>query len=620
MAAASSQGTLTPRASGSVISEEVSSQEQSLIGNSSGVDVGTSTMPQATADSTAQKSFYALGVFWAFYANGTGLMVGTSTDGINWNSSSTPLGNSLQKPFSGSANPGGVGDDFAAWFDGTYFQFVYTPFAYGDDVYYVRATPFANGSIVWGALQVACPGVSSECWYSAHICTDSSGRSWIMFCGIASNDTVDVTYSATSNGSWTTASGFPEVVGVGNSIAIVPLTDDELYAVWETAPWQIAPGAYHVEGALYDGFSFGSTEDIYDVALGNYPFAVATACGDTVVVALQSGDSSYDVVSMIRNYPTSRWSSPMLIQAGDGNRFYEWVTPELTVDPATRTLYCFWAGNPNMSYVYYSNCSLASGTWSAPTAWLYEPLLLSSGLRYMHWCVMSFSQVYGGYVGLEYTVGDASPWQVKFAYLSLGTHVKAVGGRVGITGYKLLFQETMGNFFGSQAMVTYSWSFSAQAWNGSQWFATGLDAGTSSCGSVLPALATVDLPIYVCLLDPSAVTWNEWLKIEFQFLWTYNGTSYSASYVAKLNVHPADMAGSSSVAFPYFGADGRVSTADLTLLARNWGTSVRWTGAFDPTDEMHLADAGMFGRVSIGDLTMLAVEEGSAWTNTPPPG
>ncbi len=421
-AVGNSQGTISPRNPNIGILVEATPVEQGLGVDLSGVTVGISTVPQATADSTTRKTFFALGFFWVFYGNGTGLMVSTSSDGNNWNEETTPLGEvfSNQTNFSGGDNSviGGVGDDFAVWFDGTHFQFVYTPYCLNNDVFYVRGLPCANGSIIWGSIQVAIPRSSSRCWYAAHIGTDSSGRPWIIVSDWNGDPPeIDVIYSITSDGSWTTASGYPKVLSTGMDLAILPLANDKVYAVWEpTALYSQPPTC--IKGAIYDGSSFGLAETIYNNAIQGYPFASATAYGNTVIVAFQA-EGSYNLLSTVRNYATSTWSSPIVIQTGNGNSLYEYVTPELSVDPVAEILYCFWVGNPNTAYVYYSSCSLPSGMWSTPTAWLNEPLLLSSGLSFLHWCIMSFYQASGDSIGLEYTVGSSSPWQVKFANLEL---------------------------------------------------------------------------------------------------------------------------------------------------------------------------------------------------------
>jgi parallel beta-helix repeat protein len=240
---------------------------------------------------------------------------------------------------------------------------------------------------------------------------------------------------------------------------------------------------------------------------------------------------------------------------------------------------------------------------------------------------------------------DAEPVQPPFPVITtndthysiyfefkLGTHqiailyAPSVRGSVGITGYKLLFNETLGNPFNSMANIDYYWNFSVQKWNGTQWLASGTSASsTPVTGYSLLALTTVNLPYYTFLLPrsgPNAVREGDWLKVSYTFNWTYNSTNYSTNYVEKLHVHPADTSGNATVAPPYFGADGKVSTSDLTLLAKYWGKSIAWTGTFNPTDDLHRADTGMYGKVSTGDLTILATNWGSkgTWNNTPPPG
>jgi hypothetical protein len=216
-----------------------------------------------------------------------------------------------------------------------------------------------------------------------------------------------------------------------------------------------------------------------------------------------------------------------------------------------------------------------------------------------------------------------SKWVVKLEILPVSPLLAAASS--GIAGYKLLFNETMTNPFSTAAVINYNWNFTMQKWNGTQWVTSSLNgSSTPVTGYSIPANATVELPYSVCLLPmsgPNAVSNGDWLKVSYVFHWTYSGTGYSVSYSVKLNVHPGDTSGA-TVAPPYFGADGKVSTGDLTLLARNWGKSVTWTGTIDPTDELHRADTGMYGKVSTGDLTILARYWGArgVWNNTPPPG
>jgi hypothetical protein len=94
----------------------------------------------------------------------------------------------------------------------------------------------------------------------------------------------------------------------------------------------------------------------------------------------------------------------------------------------------------------------------------------------------------------------------------------------------------------------------------------------------------------------------------------------------------ADAAGASALLSrePYWGSDYKVSTADLTLLAGQWGKMVPWTNTLtsnpttqylvNPTDALHRADFVGAGKVTTADLTALAQGWGArgVWTDNPP--
>ena len=194
-------------------------------------------------------------------------------------------------------------------------------------------------------------------------------------------------------------------------------------------------------------------------------------------------------------------------------------------------------------------------------------------------------------------------------------------GVVGITGYKLVFKETMNNSLGSSATINYYWNFSADKWNGVQWVASGINGSSAVFVSVLPAQSVVDLPYYVYLLPmsgPKAVAWCDWLKINFTFHWTYSGTGLSTNYVTKLHVHPGDISGAASVTFPYLGAEGVCNIKDTTPISLNWQTVV--PPSTDPTSTLGRADINGDGIVNIKDVTPISLNWQKGWTNTPPPG
>jgi outer membrane protein assembly factor BamB len=197
-----------------------------------------------------------------------------------------------------------------------------------------------------------------------------------------------------------------------------------------------------------------------------------------------------------------------------------------------------------------------------------------------------------------------------------------VNGTIGITGYKLVFEETMNNSLGSQETVGYYWSFTVNKWNGTLWVATAITgSSTPVSGYVIQAHTKNNLPYYVYVLNSSgssSVAWGEWLKVSYAFNWNYSGTNYSIACVAKLNVHPGDIAGAASVTFPYLGADGVVNINDMFPIATNWLKSV--PAGTNPTSTLARADILGQGIVNINDVTPIAYNWLATWTNTPPPG
>jgi hypothetical protein len=190
-------------------------------------------------------------------------------------------------------------------------------------------------------------------------------------------------------------------------------------------------------------------------------------------------------------------------------------------------------------------------------------------------------------------------------------------GVVGITGYKLAFEEAMTNSLDSSATIDYYWSFSVDKWNGTRWISTGISgSSTSVTGYTLPALTTVDLPYYVYVLNSSSAKWGDWLAVIFTFHWTYGGSSYSTSYTAELNVHPGDIAGATPITFPYLGADNVCNLLDVTPISLNWLAKV--PPGTDPTSTLARADINGDGVVNLLDVTIISLNWLAKWTIAPP--
>jgi hypothetical protein len=258
-------------------------------------------------------------------------------------------------------------------------------------------------------------------------------------------------------------------------------------------------------------------------------------------------------------------------------------------------------GTSPYSYQWYLNGALVSGATS--TTWTFMPLSIGS---------------YSVCVKVNDTIGTTATSNTSNVTVTLPHVPMPIEGSVGITGYKLMFEEIMNNSLSSSTSIDYYWSFNAYMWNGTQWVAAGISGSTALVtGYPIPSNTTVNLPYSVYLLSLSAVNWGDWLRISYSFHWTYSSTAYSVAYVAKLNVHPADVAGAASVTFPYFGAIGIAGTASLHLIGVCWGNS---SVGLDPTSYVARADIGGYGSVGTADLHILGVEWDLTWTNTPPPG
>jgi hypothetical protein len=226
---------------------------------------------------------------------------------------------------------------------------------------------------------------------------------------------------------------------------------------------------------------------------------------------------------------------------------------------------------------------------------------------------------------------------INWIKVTIPPAVWPAGGLVGITGYKLVFTETMNNTLGSPAAIDYYWSFSIDKWNGAQWVAAGISGSSATVvGYVIPSLTTLDLPYYVYVLPLSgsnAVGWGDWLRINYAFNCTYSSTNYSTDYVAELNVHPGDIGGSATVTWPYFASDGYTDIKDISVITSHWhqflppagnpypGSTYPIDGPnSDPGAMLRRADINNDGYIDIRDLSLVTIHWHQQWTNTPPPG
>jgi|YelNatPaOPRAMG01_1025707.scaffolds.fasta_scaffold06812_16 hypothetical protein len=346
--------------------------------------VGTSTVATAFSYPPQRKSFYANGRFWVFYSDGTNLVYRTSTDGENWSNATTI----------GACDSG---DKASVFFDGTYVH--YMRYA-GYTNYYRRGIPNSDGSITWSANEQQITGSD---WQSACLVVDSNGYAWVGYRKYVSGWFPWVSKNSKKDGTWSTEFSYQLSTTASASwrVCPVPLTNGKMYVIY------CYPNALP-RGRLYDG-SWGSEEtDLADYNIQDAYAYSAVAEGDNVHF-VYNRYSTYQIRYNKRVYGSGWQTNDVLVQ----DSMESTSAPALSIDTSTSNLYCFWA-KTGTDHVYYKKC--LNGTWeSTATDWIDE----STDTIQYGYVLNSFYKAYNSYIALVYVTKSASPYNVKFALLTL---------------------------------------------------------------------------------------------------------------------------------------------------------------------------------------------------------
>jgi hypothetical protein len=366
--------------------------------------VGTSTTTYATSYPFQHKSFYANGRFWVFYSDGTNMVYCTSTDGSTWTEATTV----------GAATNGRT---FSVWFDGTYMHYAYC-FDSGSGLYYRRGTPNADGTITWSAdEQTVLSPVAGRYRSYPYVSTDSNGYVWIGYLddeGIATYWFPYVIKSGNNDGTWgTTPPGFPYKLSTTDkswSVSVIPLTVGKMLVIYTYTTGTVTVIAW-------DGTAWLTEVATASACYCGYQHC-AVAQGDDVHLTFLKL-TGYDILYTKYSYSSNSFSAETTLVAGATLS----SAPVLSIDTATNDLYVFatteiggvpsgWTAN----HIYYIKYTASSGTWGSWTDWIDETtevLYAADGLT-------CFYQAYDNYMGLVYMTKTASPYNVKFDYLSIG--------------------------------------------------------------------------------------------------------------------------------------------------------------------------------------------------------
>jgi hypothetical protein len=363
--------------------------------NATPINVGTSTTSISLNAPTQRYLYYILGRVWAFYNNGTHLVLRTKL------LSESSFGNDIPIRACTPTYSAYV----SVWLDENdeVFHYAYFPASDNTPVYYRAFKPYSDGSISWlDEEQIALPGQSGVYWKDGGISTDSNGYPWIMVNNGTSNDISlrnVVVKSDLKNGTWLTSSGFPYVFSTANTFGgygAIPLTSGKMLLVYG------ASGAY-INSRPWDGTSWGTEKVVISCRDGRSWSAVAN--GDTVYLVAETNDQPYPLKFLSYSYSSNSWSTATTI-LDSADLFY----PMVSLDSNTGNLYCFWM-NATSEHVYYK--TKTSSAWLDVVDWITETDITSG-----YGCSSFYKDYNSKVLGIIYLTG-ANPYTVKYAEVPL---------------------------------------------------------------------------------------------------------------------------------------------------------------------------------------------------------
>ncbi len=340
-----------------------------------------------------RKSFFAEGLFWAFYHSGSSAYYEHSHDGITWAEGATSIGACTR------------GFVFSIWFDGTYVHYARSN---NYDLFYRRGVPDADGTITWSAgEQLIYNGVSGDNYSVPVIAVGTNGYAWIgvNFNKPGTDDFPAVLKNANNDGTWVLDFVY-ELSAIDNPqwrAAPIPLTGGKVYVVYCYGIGGTSPF-----GRLYDAGWGAEESDLTDYNIYRSDYFAVAALGDNVHF-IYLRDITYQFRHNERVWGVGWDVSDVLVQ----DTMSTADAPVLSVDPSESDLYCFWALKDG--HVYYRQYT--GGVWQGRVDWIDESV---DEIQYDN-LISGYYKDYGRYIGLLYTTKLASPYNIRFAFLDLRT-------------------------------------------------------------------------------------------------------------------------------------------------------------------------------------------------------
>jgi len=325
---------------------------QGLTSISKGVQIPTTILdlsfPNTSTDvdvtyrsGIGRKCFYANGLFWVFYSDGTNMVYRTSEDGVTWSSPTT-------------IRACDTSHNFAVWFDGSHLHYAATPLSnWNEPVVYRRGIPNDDGSITWSTAEQTVRQDANMWFRNITLAVDSGGYPWI---GMATNQRApltvgtfaDVSKSSKNDGVWMTQTGFPyrpdTTVNKRDILILVPLTSQKMYIIYVLAA---GPATNPINGKLWAG-SIWDLEETATSRQSHDASISAVAYQDIVHVVYDERTTNvvYHLKRAAGPAPGS-WTETQIMATSEGSGW------SLTVQVETGYLWLFYIINNDVLYRQY---------------------------------------------------------------------------------------------------------------------------------------------------------------------------------------------------------------------------------------------------------------------------
>ena len=344
----------------------------------------TSTVGTSTYFSASETTFYADGFYWSFYYNGSSIVYASSSDGDSWSSPTFCTNGSLY---------------FDACTNGSHVHYV---LGYSGKFYY-RLGSFSTGVINWITTEQV---VASYWTDKVSLCVDSSEYPFIAY-GNASDNKLYVIKSEWNNGSWSTESGFPvnlnSTANYWDGVFVSPLSSGRVYVVY-------ARHGETVRGRLYNGSALETEQVISSSTVGSGEAISATVENDTIHLVFKSYDGSTHKLQYVqRDNATGGWTSEILLQSNVG----EYSFPVIVCDSSK--LFVFWIDGSVVAPFGYPIIYFKSKLHGE---WMERQIFLSVSSGVNRGSLTSFHEKTSHKLGLLYTSGTSSPYNLQFDYFT----------------------------------------------------------------------------------------------------------------------------------------------------------------------------------------------------------